>query len=120
MRAGWARASVVIAAVLIVGGCSGSEESPEPSGAPQDGGPADGVVTVTMAGLAFEPSAVTVSEGDSLTLRNEDATAHTFTMDYGSLDVSLEPGQQVEVTPEAGGGFHCEIHPAMTGTLTLG
>jgi plastocyanin len=73
-----------------------------------------------MAGFAFEPSSVSVPEGDSLTLRNEDTAAHTFTMDDGSLDVSLEPGQQVEVTPEAGGAFHCEIHPAMTGTLTLG
>lgn len=120
MRTGWVRASIVIAMVLVVGACSGDEEAPEPGGGSQGGGPADGVVTVTMAGSAFEPSSVTLPEGDSLTVRNEDTAAHTFTMDDGSLDVSLEPGQQVEVTPVTGGAFHCEIHPSMTGTLRIG
>ena len=120
MRTGWARASIAIAMVLVVGACSGSEETPEPAGGSEGGGPADGVVNLTMAGFAFEPSSVTLPGGDSLTVRNEDTATHTFTMDDGSLDVSLEPGQQVEVTPETGGAFHCEIHPSMTGTLTIG
>jgi plastocyanin len=112
---------VLAAVVMAMGAAACSGEGSDPTEPPaDDGGPVDGVVTVTIAGFAFEPSSVALPAGDTLTIRNEDSAAHTFTMDDGSLDVSLEPGQQVEVTPETGGPFHCEIHASMTGTLELG
>jgi len=114
----------MVLSVLVA--CSGDDTSSvEPTGAPADagtetGGPTSGVSTVTIAGFAFEPASVTLPEGDALTVRNEDTATHTFTMDDGSIDETLEPGDQVEVTPEAAGGFHCEIHPSMTGSLSFG
>jgi plastocyanin len=121
MASRWVRGALVLAAVTGLAACSsdGGDE-PATQTTQTGGGPADGVVTVTIAGFAFEPSSVVLPAGDTLTIRNEDTAAHTFTMDDGSLDVSLEPGQQVEVTPETGGPFHCEIHASMTGTLALG
>ena len=115
------RTMVVVAATVALGACSGSDTSSPPTDSGTgDGGPADGVVTVTIAGFAFEPATVTLTEGDSLTIRNEDTASHTFTMDDGSIDESLASGDQVEVTPSAAGAFHCELHPSMTGTLVFG
>lgn len=121
MGSRWVRGALVMALAMGLAACSGDgADEPTTQTTQTGGGPVDGVVTVTIAGFAFEPSSVALPEGDSLTIRNEDTAAHTFTMDDGSLDVSLEPGQQVKVTPEAGGPFHCEIHASMTGTLALG
>lgn len=115
------RAALVLVTVAGLAACSDDGADGSTTQTTQTGGgPADGVVTVTIAGFAFEPSSVVLPAGDTLTIRNEDTAAHTFTMDDGSLDVSLEPGQQVEVTPETGGPFHCEIHASMTGNLALG
>lgn len=126
MRTTWIRLGLAIVLVFAVG-CSDDGTSPtgttseaSTDGGDGGGGVTDGVVTLTIAGFAFEPATVTLPEGDSLTVRNEDTATHTFTMDDGTIDETLEPGDQVVVTPGAAGGFHCEIHPSMTGTLEIG
>jgi plastocyanin len=126
MRGPGKRVVAVVVAVLAFAACSGDDsavtgDEPAPAVTADGGGALVGsAVTLTMVGLAFEPSDVAVPQGGTLTIRNQDTVAHTFTMDEGSIDVSLEPAQQMEVTPDAGGGFHCEIHPSMTGTLAIG
>lgn len=119
MRIARAGLSLIVVALVTVA-CSGADTTAEPTQGGSAAGPADGAVTVTIAGFAFEPSSVTVTQGDSITVRNEDPTAHTFTMDDGSIDESLDPGESVEVTPTTAGAFHCTIHASMTGTLSFG
>ena len=127
MRQRWLRVVMVVTVASVLAACSSNDTSttsettaPASDGGSDAGGPTSGVATVTIAGFAFNPSDVTLPEGDTLTVRNEDTATHTFTMDDGSIDETLEPGDQVEVTPGAEGGFHCSIHPSMTGSISFG
>lgn len=116
-----ALAAVAAFALVACGGDDGNGDggagSPEPAG---DGAAGD----ITIAGLAFDPSALDVEPGATITVVNDDSTTHTFTADDGSFDEELGSGDSIDVTLEGESGdelgFHCEIHPAMTGTLTFG
>jgi plastocyanin len=65
---------------------------------------------------------VDVSAGKvTVTITNNDSTTHTFTLDDGSSDTELPAGDsetvQLDLTDTV--GFHCKIHPSMTGTLNV-
>lgn len=99
--------------VLTAAGCGGDE-----GGGDGGGGSAD----LVTSGTAFQPTTLPVaSGGDTITITNEDGFAHTFTLDDGSVDVDLPPGETLdaEVNITADAPFHCEIHSSMTGTLTV-
>jgi plastocyanin len=77
---------------------------------------------VSIAGQAFNPRSVTVSVGDSVTWTNADAVAHTATADDASFDTgNIAAGGSDSITFATAGSFayHCAIHPAMTGTVTV-
>jgi len=70
----------------------------------------------------YAPETFTVVEGEYVRFVNNDEVTHTFTADDGLFDSGpVEPGKDyryafdgpVTVT------FHCEIHPAMTGTVEV-
>jgi plastocyanin len=76
--------------------------------------------SVTTRDFAFSPGTVTVTEGDTVTWTNADATAHTAT--GGAFDTErLDPGQTATVTFSTAGSFAyvCAIHPQMTGTIVV-
>lgn len=81
-----------------------------------------GGTAITIAGFAFDPSTLTVSGETTITITNNDDTTHTFTLDDGSVDQEIPGGETVDVTVNvsASTGFHCKIHPSMTGTLEVG
>jgi plastocyanin len=85
------------------------------------GGGGGGGVTMTIAGFAFDPDTITVSGPTEVTITNEDSATHTFTLDDGSVDQTVEPGATVTVTVDvsAATGFHCNIHPQMTGQIEV-
>jgi plastocyanin len=71
----------------------------------------------------FEPANAAVQPGDTITWVNEGNHPHTVTSDDGLFDSEvLNPGDSFSVTfPEAGTlTYHCEIHPSMTGSVTVG
>ena len=77
---------------------------------------------VNIAGQAFNPASVTVSVGDSVTWTNADGVAHTATADDASFDTgNIAAGGSDSITFATAGSFsyHCAIHPAMTGTVTV-
>lgn len=80
-----------------------------------------GGTTITIAGFAFDPDTITVSGPTEVTVTNEDSATHTFTLDDGSVDETVEPGATVTVTVDvsAATGFHCNIHPQMTGQIEV-
>jgi plastocyanin len=73
--------------------------------------------------FAFSPDSVDVSAGTvTLTVSNKDSTEHTFTLDDGSSNTDLPPGSTEKITLDLTKtvGWHCTIHPSMTGTLNVG
>ncbi|HET9520267.1 MAG TPA: cupredoxin family copper-binding protein [Candidatus Limnocylindrales bacterium] len=105
----WSRVSGAVAtgalmAALVTGSTLAADES------------------VAIAGFAFDPAAVTVSVGDTVTWTNGDGVGHTATADGGAFDTgTIAGGGSDSVTFSAAGTFayHCTIHPAMTGTVTV-
>jgi plastocyanin len=79
--------------------------------------------SVAIEDFYFEPANAAVNPGDTITWVNEGNHPHTVTADDGRFDSEvLNPGDSFSVTfPEAGTvGYHCEIHPSMTGSVSVG
>jgi plastocyanin len=111
---------LVLVVALGTIACSSEETSEPVDGGGTTSEPAAEDGTLTISGLSFSPSSVVTGPGGALTIVNEDGVSHTFTMDDGSLDEPIGGGETVEVTITAAGSFHCEIHPSMTGSVSLG
>lgn len=102
-------AAPAAAGLALIGGC--------PSGDPP--GPNE----VFMRAIAFDPSEITISAGESVTWTNKDVVPHTATSgnpgdeDLGSLFRSslLSLGQTFTHTFNEPGEFiyFCEVHPVM-------
>ena len=72
--------------------------------------------------FAFSPDSVDVSAGTvTLKVSNKDSAEHTFTLDDGSSNTNLPAGSTETITLDLTEtvGFHCTIHPSMTGTLNV-
>ena len=71
---------------------------------------------------AFDPAQITVAAGGSVTFVDAGKEAHTATADDGSFDAgTLNPGESKTVTFDTAGsfGYHCSLHPWMTGTVVV-
>ena len=103
---------------LVVAACSSDDDGA--TGATETGSGGGGT-TITIAGFAFDPDTITVSGPTEVTVTNDDSTTHTFTLDDGSVDQTVEPGatETVTVDVSASTGFHCNIHPQMTGQIEV-
>jgi plastocyanin len=123
-------AVLAIAIVFVAAACSSSSSStasstassPAASSGGDAGGGATSKATITVADFAFDPSSVDISAGKvTLTVTNDDSTAHTFTLDDDSSDTSLPAGetQTIQLDLSQTVGWHCSIHPSMTGTLNV-
>ena len=91
------------------------------TGTTAETGSSGGGTTITIAGFAFDPDTITVSGPTEVTITNNDSTTHTFTLDDGSVDQTMDPGatETVTVDVSASTGFHCNIHPQMTGQIEV-
>jgi plastocyanin len=75
---------------------------------------------VSMAGLAFSPSELTVDRGTEVLFDNNDVAPHTVTADDGSVDSgTLNPGKAFRLSIDTPIEYHCEIHPSMTGRILV-
>jgi len=120
----------IVAAALIAVGCSSDADpaaSTEPaeetaeSDVPATEAPDDNP-TIQIEGFAFS-ALDAVAPGTEITVANLDGAQHTLTADDGSFNTGgLDGGATVTITaPEAPGTytFVCNIHPTMTGSLTV-
>lgn len=123
-------------AALTVACSSGGGSTAAPSAAPSESAgaspsaPAGGEVTVVAKDIAFSPTAITLP-ADSATpvvLDNQDAAPHNIAIkDASGAQVfkgEIDNGQgkiTYNVGPLAAGSytFWCEVHPNMTGTVTV-
>jgi plastocyanin len=152
MRTLRALLTLVLAVALVAGcgsddtptvaGCGDTTATPSGSGGqnadPYGGGygsPADGGASgagsdepvegdaVEAVDYEFQPAALKVAPGTSVSFTNSGDTPHTFTADDDSFDSgNVDPGDNFEHTFDAAGtfAFHCEYHPNMEGTVTVG
>jgi plastocyanin len=102
---------------LVLAACGGDDDGGDGGGA--TGG--DGGSTITIEGSAYDPATVQLSGSTTFTVVNNDGVQHTLTLDDGSAEVELEGGATGEITVDVAEttGFHCEIHPTMTGTFEV-
>jgi plastocyanin len=76
---------------------------------------------IVISGFAFSED-ITVPVGTTVVVRNDDSAPHTWTADDGAFDSgNIDGGGTFEFTfTEAGTfAFHCNVHPSMTGTITV-
>jgi plastocyanin len=109
---------------LVVAACGGDDDGDDTTGATgatEETGGGDGGTSITIADFAFDPDTITVSGPTDVTITNDDSAPHTFTADDDSFDVQIDPGATETVTVDVSQttGFHCTIHPDMTGTVEV-
>ena len=101
----------------------GVAASPGVMASPAPGACPTGAITeAAIFDFEFEPAELTIGVGTTVRWTNDGPSPHTVTADDGSFD-SGEMGQAAtfEHTFDTAGTFSyfCEIHPAMTGTVTV-
>lgn len=109
---------LVGALCLAIAGCSAkqAQRTPQPRGA-----------SISLRGIAFVPAEVTISTGEAVTWKNEEAVEHTVTSGTsarpdGQFDQALQMGDAFPHAFQTPGvvPFFCRRHPAnMTGTVTV-
>ena len=123
---GLRRAGLALSLVLVLAACGSSNSDGEGAGGGGDGGGGDAAgdsLTLTIKDFAFDPNTLSSPGGQqaTVTITNDDSVTHSFTLDDGGVSREVSAGQTVEVTvpfpASATGGFHCNFHPSMTGTL---
>jgi YVTN family beta-propeller protein len=84
--------------------------------------PAAGTTDASITDFAFNPAALTVASGQSITWTNMDPDEHTTTSDSPGWDSGpLPQGTSFTTTLNAPGTYlyHCNIHPFMHGTVIV-
>ena len=115
-----------VGGVWFVAAAAGGPGGADASGAPASGAPASaaagGGTPAKIIDFGFEPASINVKVGESVTWTNTGAAPHTATADDGSFDSkNLASGATFTQAFAKAGTFayHCAIHPAMKGTVTV-
>lgn len=122
---------LVIAIALIGAGCNNqyavtpaanptvTPPAITPSPAPAAVKPS--VKTVFISNFAFDPAAISIQKGDTVTWQNKDSVAHTVIIDNEAGSAPLLKDQTFTHTFATAGHFiyHCGIHPSMKGTVDV-
>jgi plastocyanin len=98
------------------------QEASQPRPAAGTHGHRGGVVEVAIRDFFFAPARLSVAPGTTVVWVNEGAHPHTVTAFDGSFDSGvLMPGDAFVVTFGGSGTlwYFCEIHPFMTGSVTV-
>lgn len=118
-------------AALTVACSSGSGSTPAPSASPSPGASADagGGVTVVAKDIAFAPMTITLpaDTASQVVFDNQEAAPHNIAIKdtTGATvfkgDIVSQQKITYNVGPLAAGSysFICEVHPNMTGTMTV-
>lgn len=99
---------------------AGSNQQPANTAPPVNAPPAAASAAVEISGFAFSPSNLAVAKGTTVTWTNKDSVGHTVTS--GSFDSGTVPNGgtfSFTFTQDGTYGYHCSIHPSMTGTITV-
>ncbi|HSD49132.1 MAG TPA: cupredoxin domain-containing protein [Actinomycetota bacterium] len=132
--------AVLVILVLGTAACSGkykpgsdsaaADQGTQTGAAGETGAPADcddqtgGDATITISGYAYDPKCLRVSASNGITIVNEDPSAHSFSVEGGVVDITIDAGQtgKVKSLSDLAPGtysFNCHFHPPMVGTLIV-
>ena len=78
--------------------------------------------TVAVRGFGFSPSTVTIAQGGTVTWQFKDSVDHTSTSDqrfWNSAPKGAGEKYVVMLTSAGTFGYHCRIHPDMTGRIRV-
>lgn len=79
-------------------------------------------VAVSISGFAFSPTSPIVAQGTTVTWTNFDAFQHTSTSNqlfWRSARLSTNQSFSFVFRNAGSFGYHCEVHPDMTGTIRV-
>ena len=125
-----------LAALTVACSSGGSSGTPAATAASSPGAsaeasaPAGSGTTIVAKDIAFNPTAVTIpaDTATQITLDNQDAAPHNIAVKDASgatvFKGEIQGGQgqatyNVNALPAGSYQFWCEVHPNMTGTLTV-
>jgi plastocyanin len=103
------------------GGSSGGGIQVGGGGYPS-GGDAGGEGDVTIVDFAYQPPAMVVGPGETVTWYNAGEAPHTVDANAGAFESgTIDPGGSYSQTFEAGGvyPYHCDFHPNMRGIVVV-
>ena len=112
----WKRTVLALAVLsLLAVGCTTTDDAPsDPSNS--------SAANVTIDNFAFGPSSLEVSAGTEVTWTNQQGSPHTITADDGSFtsdNIAKDGTFSFTFLTPGTYTYHCEIHPNMTGTITV-
>ena len=127
-RSGLLALMALLAGSVIAYSCGGGNSSTSPTpvgggGGTGGGTPAD--VTIMITGMnganSFNPGSATVKAGQTVSWQNVDAIGHNPTGSGFDTGVIPPGGTSTPIMFNTAGtfGYHCGIHPTMTGTLVV-
>jgi plastocyanin len=82
-------------------------------------------LTITISDFAFDPNCFTASASQGISVENQDAADHTFTITGTDVDVPIAAGETFTGEPISGAvsqgtyDFLCTLHPTMTGQVRI-
>jgi len=120
-----------LAAMTVACSSGGSSNTPAPTAAASGdtSSPAAGGTTVVAKDIAFQPTSLTIpaATATAITFDNQDAAPHNMAIKdasgaqvfKGEIVTQTKVTYNVDALPAGTYGFWCEVHPNMTGTLTV-
>jgi plastocyanin len=121
---------LALVSMAFLPSCGGSYSSPvapsSPAPTPTPGPGADVTILISgnSGGMSFSPASASVKVGQTVAWKNNDAITHAIAQDGGAgfNTSNIAPGATsgaVAITAAGTLGYHCTIHPSMTGNLSV-
>jgi len=124
-----ALAGLAAMTVACSSGGSGSTPAPTAASSADASAPASGGTTVVAKDIAYQPTSLTIpaNTATTITFDNQDAAPHNIAIKdasgaqvfKGDIVTQQKIDYNVNALPAGAYQFWCEVHPNMTGTLTV-
>lgn len=123
MNKTWTIAIIALVVLAVVAGYFLMNKKEVPAAPVVTPTPVTGPQThsIDISNMVFNPASITIKAGDTVTWTNNDAAKHIVAGDGGIKSGTLSTGDTYSQTFKTAGtlAYHCEIHPAMKGTIVV-